>query len=451
MAAAAAMFAPLPAAGQGAAADEVTFSKDIAPILQRSCQKCHRPDALAPMSLITYEDVRPWARAIKYRTGLRDQPGVMPPWYIEKNVGIQRFKDDLSLSDDEIRTIAMWADNGAPQGDPADMPTPPPFIDVDEWQIGEPDLIVSSPSFEVQAQAPDWWANIGASPTGLTEDRYVAAMEYKERSSARGSSDTVGGLFVVHHALFLMVDAEGEADPRGAWPVHEVGRNADFFDAEAGRLLEAGSALVFPSVHVHSNGTDTTARLDIGFKLHPKGYEPTKEIQFLFFGNGPDIDIRGMAADQRIDAHYVLPEHAKINVFEPHMHTPGVRMCLDAIWGDTVQTLNCAGYDHDWVRVYWYDDDAAPLLPKGTILRLTGYFNNSPSNPNVADPRNWSGSGHRSVDNMFINLMQASFLSEEDFQKEVAQRRERLRTQGGSDVGCLLCGRSEADEAGGNP
>ena len=197
-----------------------------------------------------------------------------------------------------------------------------------------------------------------------------------------------------------MVDAEGEADPRGARPVHEVGRNADFFDAEAGRLLEAGSALVFPSVHVHSNGTDTTARLDIGFKLHPKGYEPTKEIQFLFFGNGPDIDIRGMAADQRIDAHYVLPEHAKINVFEPHMHAPGVRMCLDAIWGDTVQTLNCAGYDHDWVRVYWYDDD---------------------------------------------------FLSEEDFQKEVAQRRERLRTQGGSDVGCLLCGRSVADEAGGNP
>ena len=240
MAAAAAMFAPLPAAGRGAAADEVMFSKDIAPILQRSCQKCHRPDALAPMSLITYEDVRPWARAIKYRTGLRDQPGVMPPWYIEKNVGIQRFKDDLSLSDGDIRTIATWADNGAPQGDPADMPTPPPFIDVDEWQIGERDLIVSSPSFEVQA--------------------------------------AVGGLFVVHHALFLMVDAEGEADPRGAWPVHEVGRNADFFDAEAGRLLEAGSALAFPSVHVHSNGTDTTARLDIGFKLHPKGYEPTKEI-----------------------------------------------------------------------------------------------------------------------------------------------------------------------------
>ena len=97
----------------------------------------------------------------------------------------------------------------------------------------------------MQAQVPDWWANIGASPTRLTEDRYVAAMEYKERSTARGSSDTVGGLFVVHHALFVMVDAEGEADSSGAWPVHEVGRNADIFDAEAGRLLEAGSALAF--------------------------------------------------------------------------------------------------------------------------------------------------------------------------------------------------------------
>ena len=137
---------PTPAVAQTAGAqvghqDEVTFSKDIAPILQRSCQKCHRPNSLAPMSLITYEEVRPWARAIKNRTGLRDQMGVMPPWYIEKDIGIQRFANDSSLSDEEVALIAAWADNGAKQGNPADMPTPPPFIDVDEWEIGEPDLI----------------------------------------------------------------------------------------------------------------------------------------------------------------------------------------------------------------------------------------------------------------------------------------------------------------------
>ena len=104
-----------------------TFAKDVAPILQRSCQKCHRPDSLAPMSLISYEEVRPWARSIKQRTGLRNRMGVMPPWYIEKDIGIQRFKDDWSLSDAEIATLAEWADAGAPRGNLADMPTPPPF------------------------------------------------------------------------------------------------------------------------------------------------------------------------------------------------------------------------------------------------------------------------------------------------------------------------------------
>ena len=443
------------AAAAEAVPDEPTFSKDIAPILQRSCQKCHRPQALAPMSLISYEEVRPWARAIKYRTGLRDKPGVMPPWYIEKNVGIQRFKDDWSLSDDEIATIARWADNGAPQGDPADMPPPPPFIDVDDWEIGEPDLIVSSPSFEVKGSAPDWWGSLGQSPSGLTEDRYVAAIEYKERNDLdRGvRSDTVGGLFVVHHsALFTM--AEGD-DPAAAinWPVHEVGRNADVFDEEAGRLLAAGSTLVFSSTHLHSNGTDTRAHIDVAFKFHPRGYEPEKQMELLFVGNGPDLDIRPMESDQRADAYFALPEHAKISVFEPHMHAPGVRMCLEAIWGTSVQTLNCAGYDHNWVRVYKYADDAAPLLPKGTILHLTGYFDNSPTNPNVVDPRNWSGSGHRSVDNMFINLMQAIYLDDEEFAAAVAEREAAIAAGGGPDIGCLVCGVDDAPVAaavGGN-
>ncbi len=454
LAAAIAITAPQAAAAE-AVPDEPTFSKDIAPILQRSCQKCHRPQALAPMSLISYEEVRPWARAIKYRTGLRDKPGVMPPWYIEKNVGIQRFKDDWSLSDDEIATIARWADNGAPQGDPADMPPPPPFIDVDDWEIGEPDLVVSSPSFEVPGSAPDWWGSLGQSPSGLTEDRYVAAIEYKERNDLdRGvRSDTVGGLFVVHHsALYTM--AEGD-NPAAAtiWPVHEVGRNADVFDEQAGRLLAAGSTLLFPSTHLHSNGTDTRAHIDVAFKFHPRGYEPEKQMELLFVGNGPDLDIRPMESDQRADAYFALPENAKISVFEPHMHAPGVRMCLEAVWGTTVQTLNCAGYDHNWVRVYKYADDAAPLLPKGTILHLTGYFDNSPTNPNVVDPRNWSGSGHRSVDNMFINLMQALYLDDEEFAAAVAEREAAIAAGGGPDIGCLVCGVDDAPAAaavGGN-
>src|SRR5229473_1102785 len=116
---------------------QVTFTKDIAPILQRKCQNCHRPDSVAPMSLLTYEEARPWARAMKAKTGLGSQRGAMPPWGIEKNIGIQRFKNDRSLSKEEIATIAKWADSGAPQGNPADMPPPLKFTDdANTWTIG---------------------------------------------------------------------------------------------------------------------------------------------------------------------------------------------------------------------------------------------------------------------------------------------------------------------------
>src|SRR5437867_7462061 len=134
--------------------DEVTFTKEIAPILQRSCQSCHRPDSIAPMSLLTYEEVRPWARAIKERTLLRGRRGAMPPWFIEKEIGIQKFKDDISLSDAEIAKIAKWVDAGAPRGNPADLPPARVFADNADnssWQIGAPDLIVTSPAVDMKA------------------------------------------------------------------------------------------------------------------------------------------------------------------------------------------------------------------------------------------------------------------------------------------------------------
>ena len=106
---------------------EVTFHRDIEPILQRSCQNCHREASVAPMSLLTYAQARPWARAMKRRTAMGPRAGVMPPWYIERDIGIQEFKLDPSLSDEEVAMIAAWADNGAPQGNPADAPTPRDF------------------------------------------------------------------------------------------------------------------------------------------------------------------------------------------------------------------------------------------------------------------------------------------------------------------------------------
>src|SRR5262249_35731894 len=147
------------------------------------CQRCHRPDSVAPMSLLTYAEARPYARAMKQRTALRDAPwgrGAMPPWFLEKNIGIQKMKGDFSLSDDDIAKFAAWADAGAPEGDPKDLPAPLKFAGASEWQFGKPDLIVQSPQFLVPDVASDNAVGVGMTPTGLTDDRYISQLEFKE-------------------------------------------------------------------------------------------------------------------------------------------------------------------------------------------------------------------------------------------------------------------------------
>jgi len=428
-------------------ASDVTFAKDIAPILQRSCQSCHRPDGAGPMSLLTYEDARPWARAMKARTGVGPRRGVMPPWYVEKTIGIQKFKYDPSLSDEEISKVARWADNGAPLGNPADMPPALKFAnDDDKWVLGEPDLVVKSPEVTVPAIGPDRWGSIGLVPTGLAEDRYVASVEVREVNDIpRGAgTSTVGGRYVFHHMTYSSVrqgERGGNAVEGGtsSWPIHEVGRNADVFPPEAGRLLAANSALDLSAGHLHSNGRETKAHLEFGFKFFPQGYQPLYKPSPVRLGNGNDLDVKPNTADQQIHAYATLAEHTKIIAFEPHLHAPGVRMCLEAIWGMNVQQLSCVGYDHNWVKQYIYDDDAAPLLPKGTILHLIGFLDTTPANKNPADPRNWAGGGRRSVSNMFIDLGYSVSLTEEQFQAEMAKRRANMKSRNDYDIGCPLC------------
>ena len=144
----------LPAAGRADAADRpVTFTKDVAPIIQAKCEACHRPSSIAPMSLQTFEEARPWARAIGARVAARQ----MPPWHIDKTVGIQHFKNDASLNDDQIDTIVRWVDAGAPQGDPKDMPAPRQWPDDSTWgfaaEFGPPDLVIKSTPYDVGAGA----------------------------------------------------------------------------------------------------------------------------------------------------------------------------------------------------------------------------------------------------------------------------------------------------------
>src|SRR3989449_5600491 len=164
-----------PPRAQTSSQGPVTFTKDVAPILQRSCQNCHRPGSVAPMSLLTYEEARPWARSIKQRVSARE----MPPWGIDRNVGIQQFKNDISLTDDEVAKIAKWVDDGAPRGNLADMPAPRRFEDPRLWHIGngKPDLIVSMPKpYKVPAVGADTTLEFLAE-TGLTEDRWIKESE----------------------------------------------------------------------------------------------------------------------------------------------------------------------------------------------------------------------------------------------------------------------------------
>jgi hypothetical protein len=426
---------------------EITFHKDIVPILQRSCQNCHRIGGGGPMPLVTYDEVAPFAGLIEFKTGLRDRAGAMPPWYVEKNIGIQRFKNDTSLNDEEIAAISTWARSGTPEGDPADAPEPLVFDDSIKWKAGTPDLVVKLGELTKLAGTADWWGEIEPVPTGMTEDRYVKSVEVIEVNDIDMTqlSGTVGGRYIFHHMLWFtaQMDSEGNVQ-RGfnpPWPVHEVGRNADIFDDKTGRLLRAGSAIISDSIHLHSNGRDTTAHLEIGFIFQDRDFEPKYRDSIFFTGNGVDISVVPNQTDQELHAYSILPAHTKIVSFEPHLHAPGTRMCLEAIWGHQVETLSCVGYDHNWVRTYQFEDSAAPLLPEGTILHITGYMNNTDTNMNIPDPRNWQGSGNRSTQNMFLDLGIRVTMNEEQFLEAMAERREVLN-MGPNDhvIGCPLCG-----------
>ena len=447
------VFAHSAEAQEEVALSDVTYSREIAPILQRSCQNCHNATGVAPMALQTYEQVRRYASRIKHRTGIRDRAGAMPPWYVEKDIGIQHFKDDPSLSDWEIAAVAAWVDNGMPEGDPAHLPEPIEWKDrTNSWQAGEPDLIVETEEIFMEAGAPDWWGEIASVPIPLDEDRYVKSVEIREVNDIDPTDtgrETVGGRYIFHHMIWsTRVLDEGEDPTLSAfgggestgWPVHEVGRNPDIFDPEGGRLLHANSTFVTNSVHLHSSGRDTRGRLLIGFRFHPEGYERQYPPARVVLGNGMDIDIQAQRNGQELHAYEVLEQHTKLVTFEPHLHAPGERMCLEAIWGFNVETISCVGYDHNWVRGYPFEDGYQPLLPKGPILHITGYMNNTETNLNVPDPRNWSGSGNRSVSNMFIDLGMQVSMSDEEFLAEMNERVERFGlTKNDHVIGCPLC------------
>ena len=257
----------------------ITFTKDIAPILEEKCQACHRPDSMAPMSLVTYEDVRPWAKAIRERVITRQ----MPPWHIDKTVGIQKFKNDRSLPDAQIDTIVKWVDAGVPKGDPKDIPPPKQWPDESKWNFadlfgGPPELILKSPDWTVPAVGLDVWYK-PVVPTGLTEPRWVRAIEIRPA--------TVKGRKVTHHALARLQQedpelnlaaaaddaAAGGALLGGLFMEWAVGKQGEIMRPNSGKLMLPGSKIIF-EMHYHAVGEQITDHVEIGIYFYPKGQEP---------------------------------------------------------------------------------------------------------------------------------------------------------------------------------
>jgi mono/diheme cytochrome c family protein len=415
----------LPAAAaaqtQAAASPQVTFTKDVAPILQRSCVTCHRPGEIAPMSLMTYEDARPWARAIKTRTANRE----MPPWHVDKTIGIQSFKSDPSLSDEEIATIAKWVDAGAPRGNPADMPPPRQFADGQSWQIGTPDLIVKYPAYKVPATGPDLYGSLFAE-IPIDGDRYIKAIQ--TRSATQKSHK------VVHHALSYAVEAgaidSSNPDDGGQFLVeYASGKNAEIYPENSGVLLKAGTKARV-SYHLHPVGEDIDAEIELGMVLYPKGYVPkyTRWSRQLAQPTTP-IDIpAGTVA--RSDGYTILHKPARIIAFQPHMHNLGKRQCLELIYPTSgtrmsSEIVNCANYNNYWHLVYNYTDDVAPLVPAGTILHNIQWHDNTRANPRALDPKNWVGDGQRTIDEMGFFWIGWIELSEEEYKQQLTERKEK--------------------------
>ena len=398
---------------------QVTFTKDIAPLFERSCQNCHRAGSIAPMSLLTYKDSRPWARSIKEKVVRRQ----MPPWHIDRNVGVNKFKDDPSLSDAEIATISQWVDAGAPEGDPADMPPARQFSDLDKWHIGKPDLIVSMPKpYKLKAQGQDEYYDIDVDPH-FTEDMYVSAIETKPDS----------GFKVVHHADTNLVE-DPEDDPIGLFlNEYAVGKNADIFPANSGRFIKAGSKLHF-NLHLHPNGEVTPVSVSVGFKIIPKGSTPEHVAFTQHMGDVADLDIpAGQVA--RSDGYFRLPKAAVLSAFQPHFHTRGKAMCMEAIYPDIrpdsarpgparSETLSCVSdYQFGWSISYPYAEEVAPLLPAGTIIHVTTWHDNTDNNKHNPNPKNWVGYGQRTIDEMSFAWVSLFYLDEPEYQQRLLARK----------------------------
>ena len=414
------------AQGDAHAQETPTFTEDVAPILFESCARCHQPAGIGPMSLLSFQDARRWAQRIRDKVSRRD----MPPWHLDPTVGVQSYKNDVSLSESEIATIVAWVDAGAPQGDPAALPPLPELPDGSDFtltaELGPPDFIVKAPPYTVEANAQDQWWTPTVPFEGLIDGpRYVRATEMKGGYPL--------GVRVLHHghAQLSMVDAEGRRSMR---PLGRqgVGKGGDLFPENTGMLIQPQGQLswnlhYFPIDEVVEDEQAMTA-----VWLYPEGYVPeyetVGEVRFTadMGGDMPwagDIFLPPHSVRAQQGTH-VMDQPVLISSFRPHMHMRGREQTLEAIHPNGVREVlaHVDRYSHFWQISYEFDDHVAPLLPRGTVLLITTVWDNTANNPINPDPRQWVVFGQRGVDEMSHVWLGMTYLSDEQYERLVAQR-----------------------------
>ncbi len=423
---------------------QVTFSKDVAPIFQSKCQSCHEPGSIGPMSLVTYQDSRPWARSIKQRVESRQ----MPPWHIDRSVGVNKFKNDMSLSDEQVATVVAWVDGGALEGNPSDFKAKPVATTL-FWQgerdgYGAPDIVVRSPEYTMPAVSQDqWWRPVSDIP--VTEPRWVRMVEIRPTNL---QARKILHHSIAHHILNMdnvaavntgvqvargATSFSGSAAPSAADLVNRrpqlmewaIGKGYDRYLDGTGKLIMPGEKISWDQ-HIHAVGEAVTGGSEIGLWLYKKGEEPKKRsylVGFTGLKNGTealDIPPNSVAYTEGFN---VLKENTIITNFQPHFHLRGKAMQVEAIFPDgRTQTISYVkDFNFNWMTNYIYTDDAAPVFPKGTIIKVSAWYDNTKANRSNPDPEQWVGYGDRTVDEMAHAWMNVVYLSDAEYAERVAR------------------------------
>ena len=369
----------------------VTFTKDVAPIFFSKCAACHRPGEIAPMSLLTYKDARPWARSIKEKVVNRD----MPPWHADPQHGT--FKNDRRLSDKEMATIVAWVDGGAPEGNPKDLPPPPRFTD--GWQIGQPDVVLSMTNeFSVPAEGTVSYQYFFV-PTDFTEDKWIQAAEVRPGNRA-----------VVHHVIVFVVGPEAARRRQGVFSRDggfeglvgtAPGEEPMILPDGIGKRVKAGSYLVL-QMHYTPNGKPATDRTSIGLRFS------RKPVQQAISGGAALnrwFEIPAGDGNYEVRSSYVFKADAHILNLMPHMHLRGKDFEYRLTYPDgTMKTiLRVPRYDFNWQTRYELKDPVA--APRGSRLECVAHFDNSVKNkwnPDATKAVRW---GQQTWEEMMIGFV----------------------------------------------